>query len=93
MPDTFGTADIKAALPNATDGVDRARAQAHFSAQAQPVNYDNFSAEAETVWDAAATRYEWDGEEGDIGPEFPELELQIFGSAENRIGHGIDFSK
>lgn len=60
---------------------------------AQPYNYEAYSAEAPATWDGNARVYEYDGESGEVGPEVPELELQLFGDVENRVGHGIDFSK
>ena len=59
--------------------------------EATPYHYDEF-ANRETEWDGQAPIYEWDGEEGDIGPEFPELEVQLFGPVEERGRRGIDFS-
>jgi ATP-dependent RNA helicase DDX3X len=55
--------------------------------------YDDFTREAEHDWDSNAKVYEWDGEAGDVGPEHPALELDLFGPLENRISAGIDFSK
>jgi len=45
-------------------------------------------------WDGNARVYYWDGETGDIGPEFPELEDELFGSAGSaeRHAHGLDFA-
>lgn len=45
-------------------------------------------------YDGNASVYHWDGEEGDIGPEFPELENELFGPPEKRVlpVQGIDFS-
>ncbi|KAK3951954.1 P-loop containing nucleoside triphosphate hydrolase protein [Pseudoneurospora amorphoporcata] len=59
--------------------------------EATPYHYDEF-ANREAEWDGQAPIYEWDGEEGDIGPEFPELEVQLFGPVEERGRRGIDFS-
>jgi len=45
-------------------------------------------------WDGSAKIYEWDGENGDLGPVFPELELELFGDPKMRgTTAGIDFSK
>lgn len=35
-------------------------------------------------YDSNARVYHWDGDEGDLGPEFPELELEIFGPPQQR---------
>jgi ATP-dependent RNA helicase DDX3X len=43
-------------------------------------------------WASNAAKYEWDEEYGDVGPAFPELELQLFGS-EHRMRTGIEFAK
>lgn len=45
-------------------------------------------------YDGNARVYSWDGEEGDVGPEFPELEAELFGPPEKRdLPQGIDFSR
>ncbi len=52
-----------------------------------PIDSDN------ATFDGNARVYYWDGEEGDVGPEYPELEDVLFGTAEERNYHsGIDFS-
>ena len=43
-------------------------------------------------WAGNARIYEWSGEEGDVGPESQELELELFGDPDKRSGSGIDFS-
>lgn len=43
-------------------------------------------------WHNNAAVYEWNDEYGDVGPEFPELERQLFGS-EFHVKSGIDFQK
>jgi ATP-dependent RNA helicase DDX3X len=59
----------------------------------RPTAYD-YTGEAPREWEGNAAVYEWDGETGDIGPEYPELELQLFGNpAERTASQGIDFSK
>lgn len=45
-------------------------------------------------YDSNTRVYHWSGEEGDIGPEFPELEAELFGPPEKRdLPQGIDFSR
>ncbi|KAI0476139.1 P-loop containing nucleoside triphosphate hydrolase protein [Xylariaceae sp. FL0804] len=44
-------------------------------------------------WGSSMAVYEWDGDEGDIGPEHPELEQVLFGDPDQREPQGIDFSK
>jgi len=43
-------------------------------------------------WACNAAVYEWNDEYGDVGPEYPELEEQLFRS-ENRVRTGIKFEK
>lgn len=43
-------------------------------------------------WAGNAKVYEWNGEEGDVGPESEELERELFGDPDKRSGSGIDFS-
>ncbi len=42
-------------------------------------------------WASNAAVYQWDDEYGEIGPEFPELERQLFG-LENHVRTGINFA-
>lgn len=58
-----------------------------------PYDYEALGGEAAHEWESNAVIYEWDGEEGDIGPEHPALEKQLFGEPGNRAVQGIDFSK
>lgn len=46
-------------------------------------NYEEYDTR-DGEYDGNARVYHWDGEEGDIGPEFPELEIEIFGPPEQR---------
>ncbi len=59
----------------------------------QAYNYDEYRSTAGTDWESNARIYEWDGETGEVGPELPELELELFGDPNNRMSAGIDFSK
>ena len=43
-------------------------------------------------WSSNAAVYEWNDEFGDVGPPFPALEKQLFGS-EYHVKAGINFSK
>lgn len=56
-------------------------------------DYKAFGPDAFHEWEGNAKVYEWDGEEGDIGPEFPALEVELFGEPGSRAKQGIDFSK
>lgn len=56
-------------------------------------DYDTFVSRG-GEYDGNARVYHWDGEEGDIGPEFPELEAELFGPPDKRdLPQGIDFSR
>jgi ATP-dependent RNA helicase DDX3X len=87
-----GTADIKfTSLDDPQQGA--ATVKQDGWVEAQPYNYDSYAATSEAQWEGNARVYEFDGETGEVGPEFPELELELFGEVHNRGGHGIDFSK
>jgi hypothetical protein len=62
---------------------------------AVPVAYDYGEPDmAQVSWEGNAPVYAWDGQEGDFGPEYPELELELFGDpASRKEVRGIDFSK
>lgn len=45
-----------------------------------------------TTWAANAMKYEWNDEFGDIGPEHPELEKQLFGD-DHLVRTGLEFQK
>lgn len=58
----------------------------------RPSPYD-YSSDKPENWESNARVYEWDGEEGDVGPEVDDLELMLFGDPNVRHpSHGIDFS-
>ena len=58
----------------------------------QAYDYDSFN-ERGGSWESSVAVYEWDGEEGDLGPEMPHLEQQLFGNSKTTAPTGIDFSK
>lgn len=93
----WGTEDLKSALSDTNGHSGPAPVEQTVPpklegwVEATPYHYDEF-ANRETEWDGQARIYEWDGEEGDIGPELPELEVQLFGPVEERGRRGIDFS-
>lgn len=58
----------------------------------QAIPYDYTDAQ-NNEWESSARVYEWDGEEGEVAPEHPELELQLFGDPDKREHHGIDFTR
>ena len=88
----FNTTDMQAALPTNGAKAMKPETPAGWAKQIE-YNYEAFGKDAEHEWDGNAKVYEWDGETGDIGPEFPELEVQLFGEPGQRAKHGIDFSK
>lgn len=102
---TFNTSDMSAALPDdkveqsQSDGTVDAAATSSGNATAngwvKPEEYDYGEyATGGGQFDCNAAVYYWDGEEGDIGPEVPELEADLFGPPERReLPHGIDFTK
>ncbi|KAK0615763.1 P-loop containing nucleoside triphosphate hydrolase protein [Bombardia bombarda] len=100
--DAWGTGDLSDALPDITQksGGDGITEPPLVVEQKQPPQLEgwvqakvyDYTADGPETWDGNARIYEWDGEVGDIGPEYPELELQLFGNPENREHHGIDFS-
>lgn len=56
-------------------------------------DYDGFIVR-DGEYEGNARIYHWDGDEGDIGPEFPELELEIFGPPDQRGEvYGPDIAK
>ncbi len=61
--------------------------------KATPYDYEGLTNRDNTTWDGNARIYEWDGEVGDVGPEYPELEVMLFGQPGDREHHGIDFTK
>lgn len=65
------------------------------SGWAQPKADDYTAAEAGVStqdWDGNAQIYEWKDDFGDVGPKYPELELELFGEPETRHERtGLDF--
>ncbi|CAM1501746.1 Fc.00g037300.m01.CDS01 [Cosmosporella sp. VM-42] len=46
------------------------------------------------TWDGNVPVYQWDEEFGDVGPKFPELEIELFGPEDTRKERtGLDFSQ
>ncbi|KAI0548516.1 P-loop containing nucleoside triphosphate hydrolase protein [Xylaria curta] len=54
---------------------------------------NQYDDDRDVSWEGNARVYEWDGEQGDLGPEHPDLEFQLFGDPALRDPQGIDFSK
>lgn len=96
--DAFITGDLQDALPEEARAVPPAlpfeRREAPVQPWVNPSSYDYQGYEnSDGEWDGNGRVYHWSGDQGDIGPEHPELELAIFGRPEDRQGAGIDFSK
>ncbi|KAM7208854.1 putative ATP-dependent RNA helicase [Naviculisporaceae sp. PSN 640] len=88
--DAFNTEELREALPPPPPVVQVVPEA--LEGWVQPTIYD-YSDNQDVEWESGARVYEWDGEEGEIGPEHPELELQLFGDPANREHHGIDFTR
>ncbi len=88
----FDTTKMQAALPTNGTEVKKPETPAGW-VKPIPIDYEAYGKDGEHDWDGNAKVYEWDGETGDIGPEFPALEAQLFGEPNQGPKHGIDFSK
>lgn len=54
-------------------------------AKPEVYDYTTFSNDTRTFkWGSSAVVYSWDGEQGDLGPEYPELEAELFGAMADR---------
>ncbi len=74
---------------------ERQKIKEHGWVEGTPYNYEALGQNAATAgrdWANNARVYEWTGEEGDVGPESQDLELELFGDPDKRSGSGIDFS-
>ncbi|KAL8387302.1 hypothetical protein RB595_010008 [Gaeumannomyces hyphopodioides] len=92
--DAFGFGQMAADLPDA--GKAPAGPQ-NLESQGGWVDRTAYDYAADTrsdhSWEGNARIYEWDGEEGDLGPEVPALEEELFGAKNKEQGTaGIDFS-
>ncbi|KAI0487338.1 P-loop containing nucleoside triphosphate hydrolase protein [Xylaria cf. heliscus] len=92
--------ELKAALPEAPQNGGTQTSGEVTEHRVAPVEdwgkktQNNYSEENHDIsWEGNVRVYEWDGEEGDLGPEHPELEFQLFGDPEYRDPQGIDFTK
>lgn len=67
-------------------------AQASTTNWAPKTNF-NYEATGDGVnWEHNARVYEWDGDQGEIGPEYPQLEALLFGDPADRGSQGINFA-
>ena len=64
-------------------------------AEPQAVDYTALASQNyDQGWGCNARPYEWKDEYGDVGPKFPELELELFGDPSTRHERtGLDFSQ
>lgn len=94
------TATVAHLPPAVDDGV----AQAHWGVEKVAYDYEVYTKNTKELhdealangvvdgqWASDAARYEWSDEYGDVGPEFPELEAQLF-RGDNHVKTGVDFS-
>lgn len=104
LPDTNGHAESRVDSGNSPTNGQAAQAADDGSAAegnvtgawapSQKYDYDQYADSRGGDFDGNKRVYHWDGEEGDIGPEFPELEEELFGPADKReLPTGIDFSR
>jgi ATP-dependent RNA helicase DDX3X len=87
LPETNTTT---ANMPN--NSAESSTAQPKIEGWGEQTPYDYTEAE-ERHWEGNASVYEWDGEEGELGPAHPELEKILFGPPEERNPQGLDFTK
>lgn len=103
MTDVMGVSSLKEALADADQENVKPSTNGHRDAAAvksngwtKPQAYDYTAMggpDRASGWDGSARIYEWDGVEGDIGPEHPELEIELFGRPEDRAEiRGLDFT-
>ncbi|EGU78484.1 hypothetical protein FOPG_00769 [Fusarium oxysporum f. sp. conglutinans race 2 54008] len=102
MADTFGTAAMSEALPSAgqkdqtatpgTQGYDASQGK---WTEPQAIDYTSMATGGgDQQWGCNARAYAWQDEYGDVGPKYPELELELFGDPTIRHDRvGLDFSQ
>ncbi|KAI1212615.1 DEAD-domain-containing protein [Annulohypoxylon truncatum] len=97
MSADWGVSDMKAALPEQAAGSSKSEApkrpEKPVGDWGQPFNYDYTETDVDRQWGGNGAVYEWQGEEGEVAPENPELEIQLFGAPDERFGAGLDISK
>ncbi|KAI5259375.1 DEAD/DEAH box RNA helicase [Aureobasidium subglaciale] len=82
-----------AASANTGNPEDLAAAREHGWTEDSALDYNAFNAptsDSNPTWASSAKVYEWDGEEGDVGPADAELEAQLFEGEHNRAGTALD---
>jgi len=81
---TFDTATLAGALNDVDEAAFKDRAQEAGWVNTIPVNYNLQQSNREdelAAYAASSAVYEWDDEYGDVGPEVPQLEEQLFNNA------------
>jgi ATP-dependent RNA helicase DDX3X len=82
--DTFDTTALAGALNEADEAAFKDKAQEAGWVGTIPVNYNVQQSNREdelAAYAASSAVYEWDDEYGDVGPEVPQLEEQLFNNA------------
>jgi hypothetical protein len=81
---TFDTTALAGALNEADETAFKDKAQEAGWVGTVPVNYNLQQSSREdelTAYAASSAVYEWDDEYGDVGPEIPQLEEQLYNNA------------
>jgi len=93
---SFGEADANGASTTKNDSLTEARQEFEKAGWVKPERYDYTSMteiDREYQWGSAGRVYHWDGQEGDVGPEYKDLEDELFGPEEDRkVQTGHDFT-
>ncbi|KAI0883750.1 P-loop containing nucleoside triphosphate hydrolase protein [Annulohypoxylon maeteangense] len=93
----WGTSGKQPALPEQAAGPSTSEEPKHPAQPAgdwgQAFHYDYTETDVDRQWGGNGAVYEWQGEEGDLAPEDPILEAQLFGEPDMRFGAGLDISK
>ncbi|KAI0013764.1 P-loop containing nucleoside triphosphate hydrolase protein [Xylariaceae sp. FL0662B] len=93
MSDWDNFSGMKAALPKGAPSDKQLAPSKPIKNWGERVPYVYTEDDSGREWGSNSLVYEWDGEQGDIGPENPKLEVMLFGRPDERDPQGIDFSK
>ncbi|OTA61397.1 P-loop containing nucleoside triphosphate hydrolase protein [Hypoxylon sp. EC38] len=91
MSHDWGVSDMKAALPEQVAAPERP--EKPIGDWGKPIAFDYTETDVDREWGSSGAVYEYQGDNGDIGPVNEELEVQLFGRPEERYGAGVDISK
>jgi hypothetical protein len=93
---THGHTDVDASVTKKGDPLAEIRVEIEKAGWTKPEVYDYSSmtgVDNEYKWSSAGRVYCWDGQEGDLGPEYKDLEDELFGpEKERRIQTGHDLT-